>query len=97
MEILNYVCLSASARVCGVTDRKSFSSLNVLQALTLNRGRQLLSGVSGPEPLTRPPIVNGHSVRLLRPRTISLIGNSIYTVVRRTKLIRLLALVSDTG
>ena len=81
MEILNYVCLSASARACGVTDWKSFSLLNVLQALTLSRGRQLLSGASGPEPLTRLPIVNGHSVRLLRPRTTSLIGNSIYTVV----------------
>ena len=58
-----------------VTDRKAFSLLNVPRALTLSRGRRLLFGASGPELLTKLPIANGHYVRLLRPRTISLTGN----------------------
>ena len=70
------MCVSRHPRVLdGVTDRKAFSSLNVPQALTSSRGRRLSFGASGPELLTKLPIVNGHYVRLLRPRTISLTGN----------------------
>ena len=69
------MCVCRHLRVFdGVADRKAFSSLNVPQARSSSRGRQPLSGASGRGLLTRLPSVNGHSVRLLRPRTISLIG-----------------------
>ena len=70
------MCASWSLRVLdGVTDGKVFSSLNVPQDPTLNRGRQLSSGASGLGLLTKLLIVNGHSARLLRLRIISLTGD----------------------
>jgi len=70
------MCVYRRLRVFdGVTDWKAFSSLNAPQVPTSNRGKRRSYGASGLELLTRPPIVNGHSVRLPKLKIISLIGN----------------------
>ena len=74
------MCVYRHVRVFdGVTNRKTFSSLNAPQAPTSNRGKRQSYGASGLELLTRPPIVNGHSVRLPKLKTISLIGDLQFT------------------
>ena len=57
------------------------SSLSVLLGPGSKSGGLLLSGVSGPVPPTTLVLIdNGHVVKLLKPRTISSIGNPRYTV-----------------
>jgi len=92
------MCVYRRPRVFdGVTNQKAFSSLNAPQAPTSSRGRRRSFGASGPELLTRLPTVNGRSVRLLKLRIMSLIGDLYLMLIGRAELIQLLVLASDMG